>query len=252
VNHPEAIADHFASALQAAPISFEPWRHVFIENVFPTDFYKEIEQAYVSSEALFQDQVHTGDRDIFTAPYEKRSEFRVSADPAERLAQGPVWDVLWDVLTSRAVFVAIKRALAEELMVRFDDYLGHPQFRDHLDPWLLATKHRTGYHLGPHTDREEKVITCIFNIAESDGLEDLGTALYTARQADFRSNGRQHFEFEKFDLAKVTPFKPNSALIFARQATSFHGVEPLTEENMRGSERRNVQFNLWDWGRRPE
>lgn len=249
---PEAIADFVADAIDKAPVSFEPWKHIYVENIFPDDVYAEIESAFLTSESLFKQQVHYGDKDLFTAPYHKRSEFRVADDPEARLAQGATWDTVWRTLTSKTFFIAMKRAFGEELMVRFEDYFTHPKFRENLDPWLLITKHQLGYHLGPHTDRGEKVITCIFNIAESDDLDDLGTALYRARQEDFKSNGRLHFDFGKFERVKTAPFRRNSALFFPRLDASFHGVEPLTEASLKGSERRNIQFNLWDWGKRSD
>ena len=136
-------------------------------------------------------------------------------------------------------------------MERYDDFIGHPAFRFCLEPGMLVATHEPGYYLGPHTDRSEKVLTVIFNITNRTDLEHLGTALYSPRQANFQSNGRMHFEFDAFDLKETVPYRRNSALLFARTATSFHGVEPISEADLKGSDRKSVQFNLWDLGRRP-
>jgi hypothetical protein len=248
----EDVAQFISEAIDDAPVSFEPWKHLYVENVFPEDFYREIEISFAKSEHLFQQQIHTGDKDLFTAPYHKRSEFRISNDSELRRDQGEVWDTVWKVLNSQTFFIAMKRSFGEDLMVRFDGYFTHPKFRENLDPWLIAAKHELGYHLGPHTDRSEKVITCIFNIAEGDEPDEIGTALYLPSQRDFKSNGRQHFDFKKFERVKTSPYRRNSALFFPRQDASFHGVEPLTEANLKTSARRNLQFNLFDWGNRSD
>lgn len=248
----QAAASHLANAFLSAPVINRPWPHVFIENVFPQDFYRRIEEALARSGESFKAQVHTGDRKVFHGSYEDRHEFRVARTGAEaRTDLDPFWFELHDVLTSDLFFNALHKKFNNEYRGRFGDFMDHPRFKQFIDPSLLVTKHKPNYYIGPHTDRAEKVVTCIFNVPESQGFDDIGTALYTAKKDGFSSDGLLHLNPEDFNYECTTPFRPNSALIFFRTDVSFHGVERLTEANLRGSNRYNIQFNLWDWARRP-
>ena len=240
-----------ADAILGSSPRFTPWPYLFVQDILPVEFLAEVEAAFEGSESLFARQIHTGDPELFNAPYHKRREFKISPDQETRKGQGPTWETFWQALSSQVFFSAIKRVLAEQLMERYDDFIGHPAFRFCLEPGMLVATHEPGYYLGPHTDRSEKVLTVIFNITNRTDLEHLGTALYSPRQANFQSNGRMHFEFDAFDLKETVPYRRNSALLFARTATSFHGVEPISEADLKGSDRKSVQFNLWDLGRRP-
>jgi hypothetical protein len=111
---------------------------------------------------------------------------------------------------------------------------------------MLVTRHRANYYLGPHTDRSEKVVTCVFNCAERTGLDHLGTAIYEPKQEGFTCDGRVHHNPELFNLTEIVPYRPNSALIFFRDDRLFHGVERLNDRALMGSQRANIQFNFWD------
>ncbi|MBG1233585.1 hypothetical protein [Aestuariivirga litoralis] len=87
--------------------------------------------------------------------------------------------------------------------------------------------------------------------ADQTNHDPVGSALYVAKEKGYVSDGTKHLSFDGFRFVGNTPFRPNSALVFARLDDSFHGVEPLTEASLKGDERFNIQFNLWDWGRRP-
>jgi hypothetical protein len=88
-------------------------------------------------------------------------------------------------------------------------------------------------------------VTFIFNCAERPGLEHLGTAMYRPKQKGFTSDGQEHCDPALFERIHLSPYRPNSALIFFRHDALFHGVELLTAENLQGSNRPNIQFNLW-------
>jgi hypothetical protein len=252
-----AVASHLAKALISAPVSPNPWPYVFVENAFPEDSYIAISEALELSDAHFKDQVHTGDRKVFHGSYEERQEFRIAH--MEKDGTGnivaknipPLWLDLYDVFTSKIFFDAMRQKFDTDYRRRFGEFMHHRRFQEYLDSTLLVTRHRENYYIGPHTDRSEKVITCIFNFPEHKALEHIGTAMYAAKQPGFTSDGLVHLNPDDFDFTHTVPFRPNTALIFARTDASFHGVQHLTQASLMGSPRYNVQYNLWDWGRRP-
>ena len=249
---PRTMAHHMAKAILAAPVSPDPWPYIYVDNVFLSDDYNMILDAFEYSSSHFKAQVHTGDRKVFHGSYEEREEFRVgrTGENIDKTAPG-IWLDVWDALTSRTFSDALRQKFAAEYRKRFGDFMDNKHFQDYLDPTLLITRHLENYYIGPHTDRSEKVVTCIFNFPEHEALEHIGTAMYAPKQPDFKSDGLVHLNPDDFDYTHTVPFRPNSALIFFRTDISFHGVQRLTASNLMGSPRYNVQYNLWDWGRRP-
>jgi len=45
---------------------------------------------------------------------------------------------------------------------------------------------------------------------------------------------------------KTAPYRPNSLLAFLRSDISFHGVEPLSEQDVNSSGRDLIQYALYD------
>jgi hypothetical protein len=86
----------------------------------------------------------------------------------------------------------------------------------------------------------------VINCAERAGLEHLGTVMYVPKRKGLTSDGREHLDPALFERLRTLPFKPNSALIFLRDDALFHGVEPVTAAALQGSNRPNIQYNLWD------
>ena len=241
-----AATSHFAGSIRAASVRTRPAAHIFVQDALPGAVYAAIGEAYAASSDAFEEQIHRGDPTVFFGSYADRLEFKV----LEALGQvDPPIAEFWSALY--AIFQApeVMAAMVEVFRSGFEDRFGttDAQTLTHLvRPSLLITKHRQNYYLGPHTDRFEKVVTCILNCAERDQLDHLGTALYEPKIPGFTCNGIVHHDPNKFNRISVLPFQPNSALIFFRDDRLFHGVERLSADDAAVSERRNVQFNLWE------
>jgi hypothetical protein len=235
-----------ARAIEAAPIQPLPAPYVFVEGVFPEAYFAEILSSLDRSRSVFKEQIHKGDPKIFFGSYRDRLEARVPSDtdalPPELSA---FWKNLKSELESDIFFGALFEKFAAGFEGRFGARADPATLRPKLRPTLLLTRHRANYYLGPHTDRFEKVVTCIFNFPERSGLEHLGTMMYTPKQEGFTCSGVVHHDPELFDRLHVVPYRPNTGLFFFRDDRLFHGVERLTEESLMGSERPNIQFNLW-------
>ena len=242
------MAEKVAANIRAAKIQDQPYPYLFIESIFPEKFYSKLDKALTEATPLFKEQVNYGHH----STYSDRSEFRVARTGEHANPNvGSLWFTLFDVLSSPQVFEAVREKFSDTFRIHSGDFVDHPRFREHIDPTLLVTKHRSNYYLGPHTDRREKLLTCVFNFPRRLDVESIGTALYVPKEKGFTSDGTSHLSPDGFVHVNTVPFKPNSVLIFARRDDSFHGVERLSEATLKGDERHNVQFNLWDWGRRP-
>lgn len=242
------FADHLARRIEATPIILEPGPYIFVEQVLPETVYAEIERLLHRSDQALREQTHKGDPRIFFGSYRDRLEVKLGqGEPVEGLnpEDAHLWDAFGAELRSATVFNALFAKFEEGFRGRFGADVGSDALRLQLRPTLLFTKHRAGYYLGPHTDRHEKVVTCVLNFAERDGLDQLGTVMYEPHEKGFTCQGIVHHNPELFRPIGIAPYRPNSALFFFRDDRLFHGVERLTADSLAGSERPNVQFNLW-------
>ncbi|MEQ1491002.1 MAG: hypothetical protein ABL932_10685 [Terricaulis sp.] len=243
-----SFADHMSQAIEASQLVERPAPYIFTENVFPAAVYRELELLLDRSTSALKEQIHKGDPAKFFGSYRDRLEMRfgdgqhqdgIAEDDAAR------WEEFAKELRSTKVFSALFCKFESGFRGRFGADVDAEWLRGALRPTLLFTKHRAGYYLGPHTDRYEKVLTCVLNFAERDGLDHLGTTMYEPKEAGFTCQGIVHHNPDLFSPIGIAPYRPNSALFFFRDDRLFHGVERLTEESLQGSERPNVQFNLW-------
>jgi len=241
---PKRLAGQLAALIAAARIEPVPAPYIFIENLFPDDLYAEILRQFERTAPFFKEKVHqTGER--YFGSYPERMEITLG-DLRGRSPVAAFWEEIFRALKSEAVFAALLEKFRPGFEARFGKAAATLALRGRIARTLLLTHHRPGFHVGPHTDAPRKVLTCVINCAERAGLEHLGTVMYLPKQRGFTSDGREHLDPARFDRVRVVPFKPNSALIFLRHDALFHGVEPVTAETLQGSNRPNIQYNLWD------
>ena len=236
---------HVSNAILKSKIHDKPAPYIFVEDVFPDDVYESIFENQKKAKSFYKEQIHTGDPKIFFGSYDTRLQLYIPEDlkGSETLQ---FFQQLKNVLSSDEVFNSLYIKFKEGFTGRFGS-LQPKNIKELTNPTLLLTKHEKGYYLGTHTDRKEKVITCVFYFPERDDLEYLGTAMYEPKEKGFTCKGVVHHNPEKFIYTHTVPCKKNSVLIFFRDDRLFHGVEKLTGEE--DSERFNIQFNLWlPWG----
>jgi hypothetical protein len=107
-------------------------------------------------------------------------------------------------------------------------------------------RHRAGYFLGPHSDLHTKLVVLLVYLAPDDSAGHLGTSIYRPKDPDFTCRNSRHYPFEDFVRVKTAPYKPNSMLGFVRSDVSFHGVEPLREQDVNACSRDLIQYVLYD------
>jgi FkbM family methyltransferase len=89
------------------------------------------------------------------------------------------------------------------------------------DETLLLRDH-PGYTIKPHTDTTSKAVTMLTFLGDSQH----GTSLYTPKESGYSDSKGVHHDRALFDEVAQVSGAPNTAFIFARTDTSFHGTEP--------------------------
>lgn len=240
------VIKHIVNAINSTEIHKEPFEHVYIQNIFPPEYYEQIFRNLLKSDAYYKPQVHTGHPSRFHGHYPSRTQLYVP----EELQGAPTLDFftnLKDILSSEEIFVALKEKFKEGFDKRFNRGESIEELRNMIKPVLLLAKHGKPHFLSQHTDIKTKVFTLIFNFPETDDKEYLGTKLYYHKDKDFECDGMTHHKPDNFILSHNVPFRKNSLLIFLRTNKSFHAVDLISDTET--SERMNIQLNFsLPWG----
>lgn len=224
---------HFIRRLRGAKVELDPFPHYFLEGVFPDDYYRDMLQHLPASDVY--DNLYEV-TDLKLDHFRHRDQRNMDRGWTEELPseQRIFWDAfnqwfLSDEL-SQAVLASFPRESWPAVSVE-------SQF----------IRHRAGYFLGPHSDLHTKLVVLLLYLAPDDSAEHLGTSLYRPKEAGFSCPNSKHYAFEDFIRVKTAPYRPNSLLAFMRSDISFHGLEPLSEQDVETTAGRDViQYVIHD------
>jgi hypothetical protein len=232
---------HFAERLRSAEVVPEPFPHYCLENVFPEDFYRELLRNLPGS-AAYQNlfEITTLKLDHF-----RHRDQRDLADGwTEELpgAQREFWDRFNEWFLGAELARAVMASFAGPLGAR----LGAEDSWPPVSVEAQLIRHRSGFFLGPHSDLHTKLVVLLIYLAPDASAAHLGTSLYRPKRPGFSCPDSAHYPFEDFVNVKTAPYRPNSLLAFVRSDISFHGVEPLSEQDAGVGGRDLIQYVIYD------
>ena len=210
----------FLDRFQSAPINPVPFQHLYVDGIFPVDFYgRMVDSLPTQSQMLPIGEVRGKAMKKYPQRYVFLFTWLKNLEPVRR----EFWRGFISDLTSKETMAGIlgKFGIAEK-PVWPDVHLIHDI---------------EGYALGPHTDAKAKAASLLFYLPKEAGSEHLGTSLYTPKEEMPPST--EHFPFEKFSRVATMPYAPNAMFAFARSDSSFHGVEPVEK-----ADRWLLQYNI--------
>lgn len=223
-----AAKRHTMEKIASAPLRREPFVHMVVGEIFPPDFYAEM-QARKLSDRSYIPLKDTGRVGGNYSP--ARLCFMQDSAPADAAEAKNVgfWkefiatyndrDFL-DVWRGR--FEKFVRAPALKQATKLaDDKIG-------LQTEMFLMRDKETYTLGPHTDSASKAISALFYLPADDSNVMLGTSLYTPKDKDEAIIPGHHMRREFYDLVATIPYRPNAMLAFPNVPGSLHGVEPLS------------------------
>ena len=207
-----------------APLNVFPYPHFYIEDIFPDDFYREL-QANLPDPADMApiSQVRP------VKGYKERFVMELRGPQLEKLPESKrsFWADLYQWL--------VGNRFGELVTSRFGQLI-HQRFQNanvKLYDEALLIQDITNYSLGPHTDTPRKVMSFLFYLPKDDSQRHLGTSIYVPKEPGFRCPGTAHHPHEKFERMWTAPFMPNSLFAFFKTDVSFHGVEPVKDPDCR-------------------
>jgi hypothetical protein len=204
-----------------ARIRFYPYPHLYVPNVFPEDFYAELQRNIPDPNVMIpieEARPVKGYKERFVLEMSEKHFPRLPEDKREFWRNFSQW-----LLAGR--FKTLMLGLfAPAINERFKNTPG-VEFYDE----ALLVEDITKYALGPHSDSPRKVVTLLFYLPKDTSQSHLGTSIYLPNDPRFVCEGGPHYGFDKFTRLTTMPFTPNTLFAFVKSNKSFHGVEPVLD-----------------------
>jgi hypothetical protein len=215
------VFKHLSTQIQTAPLCVDPYPHIYVEQVFPEDFYEELLENLPDTSHY----TSLADTDkVSKGSYQERSIYPLH--PSD--AQAPCWQSLSTILHSDAWINLALSKFDAHVKERFGILSHAIQY----SPIAQLVKDHSNYAIGPHTDLPHRVCTFLFYLPKTKDQKHLGTSIYRPRDPSWKCEGHHHYVFKDFIKEKTLPFLPNSLFAFLKSDHSFHGVEPIEEKHI--------------------
>ena len=216
---------HLVYKIGNATINPFPYPHIYVENVFPDDYYTKLQAMLPDPDAMrpieevrpvrgYKERfiLQMKDEDLAVLPEEKRA----------------FWSEMHGWLVGSRFATLVRSKFAPYINQRFGST---PNIRFYDESMLVQDT--TNYALGPHSDSPKKVVTFLFYLPRDTTQRHLGTSVYIPKDMSFRCPGGPHYPHDRFERVWTMPFVPNSLFAFVKTDNSFHGVEPVTDPDVR-------------------
>jgi hypothetical protein len=233
---------HVVARLRDTEVLPEPYPHYYLENVFPEDYYRAL-LSHLPGNAVYQNLFEVTDYKL--DHFRQRDQRDLKQGWTEELPDEikGFWDSFSEWFLGADLADAVLDSFAEPLRAQYGEKKSWPEVT--VEPQLI--RHRAGYFLGPHSDLYTKIVVLLLYLAPDESGAHSGTSLYRPKDPSFTCHNSTHYPFEDFVRVKTAPYKPNSMLAFLRSDISFHGVEPLSEQDIANTRGRDlIQYVLHD------
>jgi len=190
---------HLSYKIANAPINNFPYPHCYIPEVFPPDFYADMQRHLPDPQAMIPIAEARGAKGYKERFVLELNEGRLSALPE---AEKNFWgDLAAWMLSGR---------LQEIMLQKFGPFMtrGADAFDFYADTMLIQDI--TDYKIGPHCDAPGKVITMLFYLPTDNSQAHLGTSIYVPKDPGFRCQIGTHHPPDLFNRVVTMPFLPNS------------------------------------------
>jgi hypothetical protein len=215
---------HAAYKVANAPLNLFPYPHFYIDQIFPNDFYAELQAMLPDPTAMLPIADVRPVRG-----YKERFVFELAGEQLTSLPEQKRF--FWEALRKWLIAGRFGQVILNKFGQFLDQRFGKQEVS--LYDEALLVQDITNYKLGPHTDTPRKVITLLFYLPKDESQKHLGTSMYIPKDPSFRCPGGPHHSHDKFERVFTMPFVPNALFAFLKTDVSFHGVEPIADEDCR-------------------
>lgn len=245
----DSLRTHIENKFAAATPEDSPFPHIIIENFFPADVYDRLlEYNPFNRNAGVEWLRQSASSNVSSrTPYHARKQINFHRDQAFEAPanEQAFWEDFKAVFLGDDWFPAlVANKFSQLFRYRFGDLMDEVDVFSLFRRELFLQRHEPGYYIGPHTDVPARVFTCIFSLAREEGWEKYGTELLAPKDRLDRCWGNDHYSYDRFEVKKIAPYKPNNFLLFHKTRQSFHSVTSITEEVP--DQRYGMQFQFYE------
>lgn len=217
------VSHHVLYRIANTPVHAHPYPHVYVRDVFPQDFYREL-IAHLPPADAFRNLKTLG---RVSADYpDTRQVFPVTPEDVQAL--GEPFTTFWTWVGQQFLNGEFMQQMLSHFGRHLEQRWGAATGLKFQDEALIVRDSST-YALEPHTDNLKKVLSFLFYLPANDSMAHLGTSIYASKDPGFVCMNGRHYPFDRFHLVTTMPFLPNSLFAFVKTGRSFHGVEPITD-----------------------
>ncbi|MDB5808195.1 MAG: methyltransferase FkbM family [Betaproteobacteria bacterium] len=204
-----------------------PYAHIYVEDVFPADFYQALLENWPQQSSLLPID-ETGR--VPKNAYRERFVMPFNAGEIEKLnaERRPFWQSFASWLLTQRFMTAMIDKFEPYVKSRFGDDIYQCGF----EADSLIVRDVTNFNIGPHTDGPHRLLSMLFYCPPDASLSHLGTSIYVPRDPAFVCPGGPHYSHAKFHKVKTMEYRPNSLFAFIKNDRSFHGVEPIGDPDV--------------------
>lgn len=214
--------EHVIYQIANAPIRKYPYPHIYVDSVFPQDFYAALRRNWPGGEHLVSLASTTR---VTGGAYAERFIMPLKKAEVGKLPEATrgFWAEFSEWLLTDRFLNAMTGKFEEHVRQRF----GMDAASVRLECESLVVRDHTNYDLGPHTDSPRRVLSLLFYCPDDESMKHLGTSIYTPIDPGFRCPGGPHHPRNLFRKVATMEYRPNTLFAFMKTDNSFHGVEPI-------------------------
>lgn len=219
--------EHVIYQITNTPIREYPYPHIYVDEIFPPDFYSALRHNWPEASHLVSLQ-KTGR--VPEGAYPERFVMPLREAEVHKLPEEHrrFWTGFADWVLKGQFLYALIDKFAPFIHKRFGTDMGKVEF----SPEVLVVRDHTNYKIGPHTDAPHRLLSLLFYCPDDDRMKHLGTSIYAPIDPEFRCEGGPHYPHHMFKKITTLDYKPNTLFAFFKTDHSFHGVEPILDTDV--------------------
>jgi len=202
-----------------------PYAHLYVDDVFPEDFYHQLRTNWPSSSSLVS-LADTGR--VPKGSYPERFILPLLDPDMHTLDENR--RIFWSEFGSWFLSERFLNAMIEKFSAQVRARFGDETFRKAYGAEALVVRDLTNYSIGPHTDAPDRLMSLLFYCPDDDSRTHLGTSIYVPKGAGLGCAGGPHYAHHNFRKVKTMEYRRNALFAFIKSDYSFHGVEPIGDQ----------------------
>lgn len=213
--------EHVIAKINKAEVFIYPFPHLMIDNIWPQDFYGKMIKNFPDYSATYMQPLSNIYFNRYVLNLDEKEGKSITKLPKDDKKELNFWmDFKGHLLSSD---------LTNAFLEKYENHIDKKWMKDAYPTARLSIDTK-GYSIGPHRDRDEKLVSVMFYMPKS--LPDMHTQEVAGTTLMIPKNSKmeitcKHYTFDLFETKKRALYKPNSLFSWPVLSNSFHGVEPL-------------------------